>query len=213
MTEVYILDYSTIPREQWQEICSRLPKWRQERALRCAGQEEQLRSIAAGCLFCYGMKERGIDFLQAEVLFGEHGKPYLNPVHGTLHFNLSHSGNLAAAIFSDGEAGIDVQKIKEIRHQIGKRFFSQKENQYIGEDTEKFYHIWALKESYLKAVGSGLTRPLDSFQVIPGEQMQVEDCYLTLMSYGDSVIGICTKGQRYQGEITTLTFQDMENIL
>ena len=71
--------------------------------------------------------------------------------------------------FSDKEVGIDVEKVKGDRRKIAKRFFTTSEisdMELLGNETEQvhyFYQLWTLKESYMKAIGRGMTMSLKSF--------------------------------------------------
>lgn len=101
-----------------------------------------------------------------------HGKPFVAGPSGTgLRFNLSHSQALVAcAITRVGEVGVDVETINRQfpAVQVAQRYFAQEEietlrntaPQYVADT---FTTIWVLKEALLKAVGEGLSIPLDSF--------------------------------------------------
>ena len=89
----------------------------------------------------------------AGVDFAGQGKPYL-PEYPDFQFNISHSGDMVAGIFSNNGrlAGIDIQEIRPVNFKVAEKFFHSKEREYVGESTERFHEIWALKESYLKAI-------------------------------------------------------------
>ncbi len=109
------------------------------------------------------------------ILNDEYGKPFidhtLNPDNIT--FNLSHSGNMILyAVSRNRNVGIDVELIKEIDSidDLIKQNFSQDETgtllQLTGRDkTDAFYSCWTRKEAYVKAMGKGLSYPLDKFTV------------------------------------------------
>ena len=113
--------------------------------------------------------------------YGEHGKPYLP--NTTLNFNISHSYGMALLAFTQGrELGVDIEQIRPLEDAaaIAKMNFSAKEvAEYTAvPDTQKplaFYNCWTRKEAFIKAIGEGLTCPLDSFDVtlIPGEPAQL----------------------------------------
>jgi len=102
----------------------------------------------------------------------EFGKPRLmggKPVH----FNLSHSGERAVlAVSDDVEVGIDLEQIRAIEHvDLARRYFHRNEVAAIERlrDTQEqhhaFFRIWTLKEAVVKALGTGLSTPLDSFEI------------------------------------------------
>jgi 4'-phosphopantetheinyl transferase len=104
-----------------------------------------------------------------DIRYGEKGKPCLpgDPVH----FNLSHSGDWVVAALASAPVGIDVERIKPNKLKIARRFFTDNEFDSIMEKPEEhrldhFFELWTMKESYLKAVGKGLTQSLSSFSVI-----------------------------------------------
>lgn len=114
----------------------------------------------------------------AEVRFvtGAHGKPYvigLNGAGGSLRFNLAHSGEMALFVFAENrEVGVDLEEIdaRTARPALAERFFAPGERSSIlartpDERPHYFARLWTLKEAYLKALGLGLTQPLDSFEI------------------------------------------------
>ena len=105
------------------------------------------------------------------------GKPYLSG--SDLRFNLSHTRRMALLAFSRGrELGIDVEAIRDLPDAlaIADRFFSRSEQMALSgiSDAERgsvFFNSWTRKEAYIKALGEGLSHPLDTFDVslLPGE--------------------------------------------
>ena len=125
-----------------------------------------------------------------ELTYGPRGKPALAPrlAKSGLHFNLSHAEDVAVYAFAFGlEVGVDVEAVRELRDadEIAKRFFSRHERgAYFALDPhdrlQGFFNCWTRKEAFIKAVGDGLFRPLDSFDVsvapgIPAEILRVGD--------------------------------------
>ena len=86
-----------------------------------------------------------------------------------LSFNISHTkGLIALALALRCSIGIDVENIERQVHATGiaDRFFSLQESNDLRSYPEhkradRFFQYWTLKESYLKAIGKGLTVPLD----------------------------------------------------
>ncbi len=108
---------------------------------------------------------------------GKNGKPVLAETHGKrpVHFNLSHSNGVALFAFSrDRELGVDIENVREMpeMEHIVEQFFSEKEKAFfhaLPEDSKRdaFFNVWTRKEALLKALGGGLSLPLDMFDVAP----------------------------------------------
>lgn len=102
-----------------------------------------------------------------------YGKPVLLPDNGqpALHFNLSHShGAIACAVNPTREVGIDVEDQQRglAYLDLAERYFAPPEAEHLrglaGEERRAaFFSIWTLKEAFVKAIGQGLTYPLDTF--------------------------------------------------
>jgi len=107
-----------------------------------------------------------------EFIIGKFGKPDLHPRHNSsLKFNLSHTQGLVgcAVVLSGKLIGFDVDKKDEKFLDIIERFSKDeihRLNNLNRKNKIKFTSkLWSLKESYLKAIGVGLTWPLNSFSV------------------------------------------------
>ena len=122
---------------------------------------------------------RYLDFKPGRFRFsyGAYGKPAL--VSEGLRFNMSHSHGLALfAVALDRELGVDVEHVRAdfATEDIARRFFSRAEVATFNalekdEQVAAFFRCWTRKEAYIKAIGRGLSEPLDAFDVTlaPGE--------------------------------------------
>lgn len=81
------------------------------------------------------------------------GKPYL--AGKNIFFNISHSGEMAAAIIGKQEVGIDIQIFTPKIARIASKFMREKDLQHIPEENLLAYlHLfWAAKEALYKAYG------------------------------------------------------------
>jgi len=157
-----------------------------QRANRFAFDRDRHRFIVARALLRRLLGARlGTRPEAVELVYGPHGKPALAPRHAPadLRFNLSHSEDLAAYAFAHGrEIGVDVEAVRSMcdADAIAARFFSARENQtYLSLDSRDrprgFFHCWTRKEAFIKALGDGLSCPLDRFDVslAPGEPARI----------------------------------------
>ncbi|WP_223067498.1 4'-phosphopantetheinyl transferase family protein [Paenibacillus caui] len=151
-----------------------------EKAARFVFEEDRFRSLA-GELLARTMIAETLGVSQADLVFtrNRYGKPFLLQPTSTLEFNISHAGTWVVAAVSTQAIGIDVERTAPIDPELARRFFSGEEYQLIRNQPSeeqtiaKFYEIWTYKESYIKAVGKGLSIPLDSFTtVVNGELIQ-----------------------------------------
>jgi len=101
-----------------------------------------------------------------------------------LSFNLSRSSDLALiAITIDRRVGADLERINgnvEIE-QLAERFFATQELAALRAlspalKQEAFFNCWTRKEAYVKALGGGLSLPLDQFEVsfLSGEPVELK---------------------------------------
>ena len=132
-----------------------------------------LRLLVAGYLIC------APDDVQ--FTYGPHQKPALaHPeTRPQLYFNVSHSHRQALFAFNWGrEIGVDIEQIRPLSDDeaIARRFFSARDYEtFIALPdhlrAEGFFNCWTRKEAYIKALGDGLTHPLDAFDVTlkPGD--------------------------------------------
>ncbi len=106
---------------------------------------------------------------EINLVFGEKGKPHIGNLEN-VHFNISHSGHYVVCAVGPAEIGIDVERVRKVNLRIAERFFSDAEiHDLMARDEndrmQYFITLWTIKESYLKAIGRGLTQHLNSFTI------------------------------------------------
>lgn len=111
----------------------------------------------------------------------EHGKPFLCDIDTPLHYNLTHSNNLAMLSVSPHETGIDVEYLDRKNQWQGiiRRFFTPTEQEAIfalpeARQRETFFQVWTRKEAHMKVTGEGLHLPPSAFEVsVPPKPAQL----------------------------------------
>ena len=92
-----------------------------------------------------------------------------------LKFNLSNARTVVAcAVTVDAELGIDIEpwNVPAEGLPISAQVFSPSELQALhgcepGERSRRFHELWTVKEAYVKAVGQGMSMPLDQISFEP----------------------------------------------
>lgn len=103
------------------------------------------------------------------------GKPYLENSEN-IFFNVSHHGDFCVlGAERNSNVGIDVMRIEHRGKRSVTEFFSLMQKQFSShewnfimqpgpekEQLKRFYRLWCLKESYVKAIGTGIVFDLQS---------------------------------------------------
>lgn len=173
-TRVYLMSTENIkdPRTfaSWKEY---LPRERWEKTVRPIKEEDRKTELAVWLLLYQALKEWGVSEEKINIdgayCYGEHGKPMRKD--GKVCFNLSHSGKYVLCVVAETEIGCDIEKVKEVKWKLAKRFFSEEEYDFlerlgrqeeivkrekIAEQGKAFTRFWVLRESYVKKTGEGL---------------------------------------------------------
>ena len=124
------------------------------------------RAIAARC---------GVPPEQIRFFLEKRGKPYAADL--PVHFNLSHSGDLAVCAVDDRPVGIDVEKIRPVDLKVARRIAGEEDlcrlfgrppnaEDFIrtedGELLVRFFELWTAKEAVGKRTGHGLLGESDA---------------------------------------------------
>ena len=158
----------------YQELLwNQLNKAEQDRANRFRFDKDRMHFIA-GRGILRQLLAQYLNTLPTDIQFeySAYGKPSLK-ANPSLKFNLSHSNGLGLFAFtSDYELGVDIEFFKPDVdfYTLARNFFSQNEAQALlklppAHLKEGFYNCWTRKEAIIKAIGKGLSFPLDQFEV------------------------------------------------
>lgn len=202
MTRLYALNVNKL---DWQAVLPLLSPARQEKVARFAKEADKARSAGAGWLLQHALEQADVSICSlAETPLG---KPYL-PEHPDLHFSLSHAGDWAVCAVGNAPLGVDVEQPR-CTMEIAKRFFCSDELPET-EDKDFLNRLWTAKEAFVKALGGGLTIPLNSFKVYLNENEAVLEQNLSPLPYKlqefvleGHRICLCATGKVKQLEIKT----------
>lgn len=151
--------------EVFRKYYGQMPPQRKNKVDKCRIDMDKKRSLGVGILINEFMREHNLSTEQSAYKVGKNGKPYFDG----FCFNASHSGKYAVCVFADNEVGCDIEQLNGKDLRIAQRFYSENEQKYVFDrdfqklSNERFVRIWTLRESYLKYLGTGLTKPLSSF--------------------------------------------------
>lgn len=142
----------------------------------------------------------------------EHGRPFVLDGPADLGFNISHTDGMAVVlIHGEHDAGVDVEspwRSTDIMS-VSKRVFTDAERSALLElpaeqQAARFYQLWTLKESFIKAKGKGFAMPLSKFGFDIDDQGSIEfSCdpsldpdpsawsYSTVWPAGGHVVSVC----------------------
>ncbi|MCQ2959245.1 MAG: 4'-phosphopantetheinyl transferase superfamily protein [Bacteroidales bacterium] len=188
--EYHSLCIDDITSEMISDVEVRLPQ-RFAKAKRYKFESDFKRSIGVGVLLLRAFP----DLKEETIQKNENGKLY---IQNQDCFNVSHSGKYVVLVKDKNPIGVDIEQIKERRFSIAEKVFTEEEQQWMENKKERFFYLWTQKESLVKAVGCGITVPLESITVLPFERKEPvffcdENWYCTTKQIEDYVVSICGK--------------------
>ncbi|MBQ7265972.1 MAG: 4'-phosphopantetheinyl transferase superfamily protein [Firmicutes bacterium] len=139
--------------EYWYD---KMPLYRREKTDFFMFEKDKRLSLAAGILLKKALDEHNVE--DRDILCGKNGKPYLKDKK--LHFNISHSENMAVCAVSDRVVGVDTEKVHIFEEGLINFVFHKEEIDCIrknyADPDEGFTFLWTVKESAMKYFGTGL---------------------------------------------------------
>ena len=110
------------------------------------------------------------DIHSYNILKNKNGKPSIAELPD-FHFNISHSGDWTVIAVSKAEIGVDIQYIKQIRRDLPRRFYTERENRYLdfvplSDMNDSAIKMWSFKESIAKAKGESLATLISKINTI-----------------------------------------------
>jgi len=165
-----------------------LPAWRGDAMVEVLTPDEVTRAdrfhfeadrrhwiVARGCLRNLLGRYLGMHPGEIQFNYNKFGKPSLAESidKSNLNFSLAHSGSLALyALTLKRQIGVDVECMRPdfTGDKIAWTYFSAREAERLDQipvalRQQAFFNCWTRKEAFVKAIGAGLSAPLDQFEV------------------------------------------------
>lgn len=143
-------------------------------------------------------REYGIVYDNNRIEKNQWGKPYLS-AFPQVFYSVTHCKRAVAVITAPFRVGIDAEAVKEYSDTVARRICSETEMAYIDSAHDKniaFFRLWTLKESYIKALGLGLTFPMSKAAFCIDGDLQISTplcgCRFKLIeNNSDVVMAVC----------------------
>lgn len=182
MIKTYLIATDFLQNNEMYELYyNKASKYRQEKIDRYKFKKSKIESLGATILLDEVLKEYSL--CEKDMQYGKnfYGKPFFKG-HENIHFSISHTKGYSLCSFSNISVGADIQIIGKDAVHLVERFYTKDEADYVfSQPDEKsqqkaFYRLWSLKESYIKAVGKGMSIPIESFNVLENGGQTINGC-------------------------------------
>lgn len=205
--DIYLLPLPDRMEEFRENLLACIDAEKRHRLLRFRQLDDVDRSLIAD-IFIREAAIRRFGLRNQEIRFGigSLGKPFLS-MAAPFYFNCSHSGRFVLCAVAENAVGCDIEMIQEADMDVAALVFSGEERQFLREASREerrllFYRLWTRKESYIKAIGEGLTGTLHKFSVL--DEMVTGANSWFIRSYegiADYQIAVCGKRNSFPDDI------------
>ncbi|NLQ47984.1 4'-phosphopantetheinyl transferase family protein [Streptococcus mutans] len=171
--------------------------------------QDRQRSLLGHLLSRYAIvQEYSLTNKEIQIRRHAYGKPYIKD-YSQIHYNISHSGEWVVVAIGKSPIGIDVENRREDWDLIGERVFSESEKYWSQNSYKRKAILWTIKEAYVKYLGTGLSKSLNSFSIYIKRKIitEVQKPFQTSFDYfvldNDYVCSECgyTKGAYYSRKV------------
>lgn len=172
LDEIHVIRFSISKNVDWilsnKDLLSQNESEKLGRIVRKQDKDSFIASVVMKKILCglyLGRKPQSVEFE-----FNEFRKPKIKNQED-IHFNTTHSGDWLVFIFSSNPCGIDIERINpdfdypsvlEMSFHPDEIDFIQKSIQPVNQ----FFKIWTIKESMIKAEGTGLMDNLNELNTV-----------------------------------------------
>jgi 4'-phosphopantetheinyl transferase len=168
MTELFHFDINLMADAEIALYLQMLPQSMKEEILRYKSLSDQKSRLISRLMLRLCLGQSGHMDLLDKVKRNKNNKPYIDSWKS---FSISHAGDLVVFCIADNGIGIgvDIERKTELNYPEIVQYFHFEEQQYILSSKniqETFYEIWAKKEAFLKAIGTGIVNGLNELSCI-----------------------------------------------
>ncbi len=135
-----------------------------------ASGDQNALHAAAHSLLQEALADYAVPVPSAKLYYREDGKPFFTDAPG-LYVSLSHCSGMAAVLLSGHVCGVDCERRRPLRERVVQRVFAPEEQAALAASDDPdflFTRLWTLKESYVKAIGTGISYPMRELCFTPG---------------------------------------------
>lgn len=161
-------------------------------------------------------KTQHVPFQSFTIVTNKYGKPSFKECN--IEFNVSHSSEYVVCAIDSVPIGIDIEKIIPVQPSIISMFTSSEKDYILSQDDflSAFFRIWTLKESYIKAIGTGLSTPLNHFSVIKNGDVipTIVNSFLPKLSFSEFniapnyICSLCSRDALRSKQIEQISIED-----
>lgn len=164
----------SLPVRMWAALAPDCTDQERTRAARFVFAEDRRAYLAAHGLVRRALEEYfpGHGLRTVQFSAGRYGKPYLPVGRPDVRFSLSHcSTRVCCVICPNFECGIDVEPLgRAWSPSLERAALTARERRLLsgqpgGRRSASFLRIWTAKEAVLKALGTGLSYPLEAVEI------------------------------------------------
>ena len=172
MIKTFIMDVRQLESESaFDKALQAVSPYRRQKIALLKHKKDKNRSLGAALSLNAALRDYELEERSMEYDLEKQGKPVFR-YYPEIHFSLSHSGDFAICSIGDVESGSDIEWVRSGKTHLAERFFAEEELAWIrkadsaGEQEDRMFRIWTMKESFLKVTGLGMSLPLKDFAVV-----------------------------------------------
>lgn len=128
----------------------------------------------------------------------DNGRPFVLG-RADVFISISHTKGAVMVGFSDRPLGVDIEQVKIRRKSVENRIFTKSESTLVDlsdNENKAFFTLWTLKESYLKAIGTGFADNAKSIEFLNVANPVKSNCEAFAFETGEyngCVFSVCEK--------------------